>query len=249
MIEQCKTSKLGFQKPAVWNIEIPFATEPAQHATLTQNFVNAILDGEPLIAPGEEGIHSIELANAMLYSGLIGPDGGIAAGRRGLREEIERVDRRLEIREEGGARLQRGFHANRFSDSHMILTGIGDEAGVALDAQIKATHELGWKYIEMRAVEVPGFAKGNFHDIPDKAFDIAAGQLEEAGLGVYCFGSAIANWSKKFTDPFEITLDEVKRCIPRMQRLGAKLVRIMSFKPGDQEHQIPPEVIPPQSAK
>ena len=37
-----------------------------------QNFVNAILDGEPLIAPGEEGIHSVELANVILYSSLIG---------------------------------------------------------------------------------------------------------------------------------------------------------------------------------
>jgi len=36
-----------------------------------QNFVNAILDGEPLIAPGEEGIHSVELANVILYSSLI----------------------------------------------------------------------------------------------------------------------------------------------------------------------------------
>jgi predicted dehydrogenase len=71
MFEQSKTSKLGFQKPAIWNIEIPFANEPAQHATLTQNFIDAILDGAPLTAPGEEGVHSIELANAMLYSGLI----------------------------------------------------------------------------------------------------------------------------------------------------------------------------------
>jgi predicted dehydrogenase len=71
MFQQSKISKLGFQKPGVWNIEIPFATEPAQHATLTQNFVDAILDGAPLTAPGEEGIHSIELANVMLYSGLM----------------------------------------------------------------------------------------------------------------------------------------------------------------------------------
>jgi predicted dehydrogenase len=71
MFQQSKTSKLGFQKPGVWNIEIPFATEPAQHATLTQNFIDAILDGAPLTAPGEEGIHSIELANVMLYSGLM----------------------------------------------------------------------------------------------------------------------------------------------------------------------------------
>lgn len=72
MTDLCKTAKLGFQKPDVWKIEIPIPPEPAQHATLTQNFVDAILDGTALTAPGEEGIHSIELANAMLYSGLNG---------------------------------------------------------------------------------------------------------------------------------------------------------------------------------
>ena len=124
----------------------------------------------------------------------------------------------------------------------MILTGIGDEAGAGLDFQIKAAKELGWKYLELRVVEVPGFPKGNFHDIPDEAFDIAVDKLNEAGVGVYCFGSAIANWSKKIADPFDITVAEVKRCIPRMTRLGTKFVRIMSFKPGDAEETTPPEV-------
>lgn len=124
----------------------------------------------------------------------------------------------------------------------MILTGIGDEAGIQLDAQIKAARELGWKYLELRTVQVEGFPKGNFHDIPDKAFDLAVRQLEQAGLGVYCFGSAIANWSKKISDPFDITLAEVKRCIPRMKRLNTKFVRIMSYKPGDTEEVTPPEV-------
>ena len=36
-----------------------------------QNFVNAILDGESLIAPGTDGIHSVELANAMVFSSLL----------------------------------------------------------------------------------------------------------------------------------------------------------------------------------
>jgi predicted dehydrogenase len=71
MFEQCKTAKLGFQKPEVWNVDVPITTVPAQHATLMQNFADAILDKAPLICPGEDGIHSIELANVMLYSGLI----------------------------------------------------------------------------------------------------------------------------------------------------------------------------------
>jgi len=71
MIEFSKTAKQGFVKPEVWNVEIPFENTSNAHAILMQNFVNAILDGEPLIAPGAEGIHSVELANVILYSSLI----------------------------------------------------------------------------------------------------------------------------------------------------------------------------------
>jgi sugar phosphate isomerase/epimerase len=124
----------------------------------------------------------------------------------------------------------------------MIITGIGDEAANTIDGQIQAQQALGWKWIEMRGVEVPGFPKANFHEIPDAAFDIAAGKLKDAGIGVYCFGSTIMNWQKTVATPFDVTLGEVKRCIPRMQKLGSKFVRIMSFKPGDEEETTPAEV-------
>ncbi len=124
----------------------------------------------------------------------------------------------------------------------MILTGIGDEAASTIDGQIEATKTLNWRWLEMRGVEVPGFTKANFHDIPEAAFDMAVRKLETAGVGVYCFGSTIMNWSKKLADPFEATLAEVRRTIPRMQKTGAKFVRIMSFKPGDDEYRIPSEV-------
>jgi predicted dehydrogenase len=67
-----KESKLGFAKPEVWNVEIPFENAVNPHAALMQNFVNAIRNQEPLIAPGEQGACSVELANAMLYSSLLG---------------------------------------------------------------------------------------------------------------------------------------------------------------------------------
>ena len=72
MLEHSKKATLGFQKPPCETIDIPISSTPAQHATLVQNFVDAILDGCPLICPGEEGIYSVELANAILYSGLLG---------------------------------------------------------------------------------------------------------------------------------------------------------------------------------
>ena len=43
------------------------------------------------------------------------------------------------------------------------------------------------------------------------------------------FGSLIGNWAKKITDDFSITEAEIARAIPRMQRLGAKLIRVMSY--------------------
>lgn len=122
------------------------------------------------------------------------------------------------------------------------LMGIGDEAASAIDGQIAAAAELSWKHIEMRGLEVPGFAKSNFHDIPDEAFEQALRRLDSAGLQTHCFGSTIMNWAKTVHDPFEITLAEVRRAIPRMKQARTKYVRIMSFKPGDDEYSIPPEV-------
>jgi len=123
-----------------------------------------------------------------------------------------------------------------------ILTGISDEAGPGLESQIRATRELGWHHIELRAVEISGFPTANAHDIPEAAFDRLVHRLEVAGTDVHCFASAVMNWTKKVSDPFEITLAEVQRALSRMQRLGTKYVRIMSFKPEDDEYRIPAEV-------
>ena len=71
MLEFSKTSKAGFARPEIWNVDVPYdSAAVAQHQTVAQNFVDAILDGGPLIAPGSEGLHSVEFANAVLYSSL-----------------------------------------------------------------------------------------------------------------------------------------------------------------------------------
>lgn len=125
----------------------------------------------------------------------------------------------------------------------MYLTGIGDEAGAPIDAQIQATRQLGWQSIEARTVQVAPYPKANLHDLDDAAFDLVASRLQGTGLQVCCFGSTILNWAKTIETPFQVTLDEVRRAIPRMQRLGTKLVRIMSLKPAADEDAIPGIVI------
>jgi sugar phosphate isomerase/epimerase len=108
------------------------------------------------------------------------------------------------------------------------LTGIADEAGASLDVQIKAHQELGWDSIESRGVEVDG-VKGNLHEIPEATFEKVREKLEAANMKVSGFGSLIGNWAKKITDDFSVTEAEINRAIPRMQKLGARLIRVMSY--------------------
>lgn len=106
----------------------------------------------------------------------------------------------------------------------IYLTGFADEAATDIDGQIRATKELGWSNIESRNVDGK-----NLHDLSDEAFDAVCGKLADAGVRVNCFGSAIANWGKKIDEPMVVDLEQTKRAIPRMQRLGSKLIRIMSY--------------------
>ncbi len=70
MLQFSQTSTAGFAKPDAWNIEVPYESTGGNHWEITQNFVDAILDGTPLIAPAAEGTNSVELSNAILYSSL-----------------------------------------------------------------------------------------------------------------------------------------------------------------------------------
>ncbi len=118
----------------------------------------------------------------------------------------------------------------------MYLTGFADEASQDLATQIRITKELGWNAIEAR-----GLWGTNIHDLDELEFARAAEMLAEAGVHVNCFGSTIANWAKRVEDPFEVTLAEVERAIPRMQALGTKLIRIMSYARSAGEEQHAPE--------
>jgi len=66
-----KTSKKPFEKPKTETIHVPVSDKGGQHKKVLANFADAVLQGKPLIAPAPEGIHSVELGNAMLYSSLI----------------------------------------------------------------------------------------------------------------------------------------------------------------------------------
>lgn len=108
----------------------------------------------------------------------------------------------------------------------IFYTGFADEAGQSIDVQIKATKELGWNYIELRNIDGV-----NITDISQEKFENVYNKLANEGIKVNCFGSAVANWAKdpRKDEDFQKSIDELNRAIPRMKKMGTKLIRGMSF--------------------
>jgi predicted dehydrogenase len=90
-LEWSRTATVGFSKPDVVDIEHPFTDAPHPHANLLQNFVAAILDGAPLIAPGRDGLGSVELANAIVFSSLRGETLDLPLSGAAWEQELQRL--------------------------------------------------------------------------------------------------------------------------------------------------------------
>jgi predicted dehydrogenase len=113
-VEYNRSTRERFSAPPIWNVQIPTPPSGPQHLGVLQNFVNAILDREPLVAPAVEGIHSVELANAMIYSALqaetvtLPLDSAVYAG------ELERLIRESRHEKPKGAATRRDDFARSF---------------------------------------------------------------------------------------------------------------------------------------
>jgi sugar phosphate isomerase/epimerase len=105
------------------------------------------------------------------------------------------------------------------------LAGFTDEAADPVEGQLRAARSLGWKWIEARNVDGV-----NVHDLGDREFGAFRSALGQAGVGVCCLGSSIANWGKDVDEDFSASMAVAHRAAERMQALGTRLVRIMSYK-------------------
>jgi len=66
------TAKDCYAVPQHSRNELPAAGDGGQHMEILRNFIAAITKGATLIAPAREGIHAVELGNAMIMSALSG---------------------------------------------------------------------------------------------------------------------------------------------------------------------------------
>lgn len=68
-----KTFEGVFGAPECWNCEIPVNTSGGEmHVGIFKNFTHAVLNGTPLLAPGEDGILGLTISNAIHYSAWTG---------------------------------------------------------------------------------------------------------------------------------------------------------------------------------
>jgi sugar phosphate isomerase/epimerase len=104
------------------------------------------------------------------------------------------------------------------------LTGIGDEGSPGILDQIENHRRLGWNTIELRNVDGKNVCEMNADD-----FDAVYGAMDTAGFTAAGFGSAIANWARPITMPFERDVEDLRRAAPRMHTLQTKCIRIMSY--------------------
>ena len=68
MSEFSRKASQPFARPGTEVSSLDFPDRGGQHNEVLQNFADAIRSDRPLIAPAAEGLRSVELANAMLYS-------------------------------------------------------------------------------------------------------------------------------------------------------------------------------------
>ena len=68
--ENIKRSDSNSKLPPTVDNEISYDAKGGDPRVILQNFVDAIREGSDLVAPASEGIHAVELANAILYSSL-----------------------------------------------------------------------------------------------------------------------------------------------------------------------------------
>lgn len=60
--------KGGFGSPECWKVDVPVRGSDGSHIEVTEKWIGAILKGKSLVAPGEEGINSLQISNAILLS-------------------------------------------------------------------------------------------------------------------------------------------------------------------------------------
>jgi len=97
-----RTNREMWGAPRVQPVELDVQECDNGHHVILRNFARAILHREPLIAPGQVGLGSLELANAIILSSFRKKPVGIPIDRQAYHKLIERLRRKSQFKDEWG---------------------------------------------------------------------------------------------------------------------------------------------------
>ncbi|NOY82597.1 MAG: Gfo/Idh/MocA family oxidoreductase [Kiritimatiellaeota bacterium] len=104
--EFTRTSEKMWGGPKCEEVPVDIPDGPRGHINILRNFARNILCGEPLVSPGEEGIRSLELANAVWLSAFRGRPVDLPLNRRAYDRFLGRMRRESKF-EKDPARIHR----------------------------------------------------------------------------------------------------------------------------------------------
>lgn len=110
--EHSREAKEMWGSPGSDEITLDIPAGQGKHQEITRNFCRAILYGEPLIAPGAEGIWAVELINALIMAGKTGKPVELPVNRA----RYERLLASLQATSAGKAKVE----AIRETDPHYV---------------------------------------------------------------------------------------------------------------------------------
>lgn len=105
------------------------------------------------------------------------------------------------------------------------FTGIADEGGESLAAQLACHRALGWNTLELRSVDGLPLAQ-----LGRQQQTAVCAAIVDAGFTVPVLDSQIGNWRSDITDPFKADTDELASLARMARPVGCRMVRIMSYR-------------------
>jgi predicted dehydrogenase len=93
-----RQSEKHYEIPPRIDREWRFPDHGGQHRAILENFVDAILDGTPLLSPAKEGLNAVELANAMLWSSSLDKPVPLPLDETGYRSFLQQLVRNSNLR-------------------------------------------------------------------------------------------------------------------------------------------------------
>lgn len=100
LAHHCASCQGGFDKPQWEKLKVETDGQNEQHVGVMKSFVDAILEGNPLVADGREGLRGLELSNAIHLSSWLGKTVGFPVDEELFLVELNKRRLNSKIKEE-----------------------------------------------------------------------------------------------------------------------------------------------------